>query len=172
MAEPSRAVLQAIAERTDPRVPYPVVLAIGERESRFDPDPPRGSSGEVGLMQILPRTLREELGYRGPLEALEGPEGVPRNIALGTRYLRILFDRWHTWPEAIRAWNGSGPAARAYAAGVLQRLPSWKQYVEANLEFFRTAQGKRTLRWGLAAAAAIVVLVLMAQARRPRELAA
>lgn len=171
MAEPSRQALQAIAERTDPSVPYPIMFAIAERESTFNDTPPRGAAGEVGMFQLLPKTLRTELGYTGPLEALEGPAGAARSAELASRYLARLFLRWHTWPEAIRAWNGSGSAARAYAAGVLKELPRWDAWVEARLDYFRTVKGKRTLRWGLVAAAALAVLLLLA-ARRPREIEA
>ncbi len=171
MAEPSRGALQAIAERTAANVPYPIMFAIAERESTFNVTPPRGTSGEVGMFQLSPKTLREELGYTGPLEALEGPAGAARSAALASRYLAVLFHRWHTWPEAIRAWNGSGPMARAYAAGVLRELPRWDAWVQARLDYFRTAQGRRTLRWGLMAAAALAVLLLLA-ARRPREIEA
>ncbi|MGI0150163.1 MAG: transglycosylase SLT domain-containing protein, partial [Thermoplasmata archaeon] len=115
MADPSKAVLEAIARNTHPKVPYPVALAMGERETGFDPTK-RGAAGEIGLFQLLPKTVREELRYMGPLEALFDPN---LNTRLATQYLDILFRRFGTWPVAIRAYNGSGPASRAYAAGVL-----------------------------------------------------
>lgn len=169
MAEPSQAVLRLIAARTNPNVPYPIAMAVAERETGFDPSPDDGAAGELGMMQILPKTAREELGYTGPFSALREP-GL--NLELGTGYLEKLYRRWHTWPEAIRAYNGSGPAAREYAAGVIRRIPAWEQFVRSNLELFRSAQVKRAAPWILAAVATLAVLALMAQPGRRQELEA
>lgn len=165
MAEPTKELLQTIAAHADPRVPLSIVLTMAERESGFDPTR-MGAAGEYGLMQLLPKTVREELRYNGPLEKLLEP-GF--NVELGTRYLTILKERFDEWPVAVRAYNGSGPAAREYAAGVFKRLPTWDKFVRENLEFFKRAIGSRGAGMlGLLAAVA-VALLLLASLQRKRE---
>lgn len=169
MTVPSRELLQTIAAKTAAGVPWAIALAIAERESAFDPRKV-GGSGEIGLMQLLPKTVREELGYRGPLAALHDPA---LNTALGTRYLKVLFDRWKTWPVAIRAYNGSGPAARAYAAGVLagdarsSGLPTWDAFVRANQRLFDAARAGAG--WIVVAVAALAGVLLLAQLGKRTE---
>lgn len=166
MPEPSKQLLETIARHADPRVPLSIVLTMAERETHFNPSI-IGKAGEFGLFQLLPKTVREELKYTGPPEALLEP-GL--NTKYATKYLVILKDRFSEWPVAVRAWNGSGAAARAYAAGVFQRLPVWDKFVRENLEFFRKAIASRGAGvLGILAAAAAVVVVLIVSAQRKRE---
>lgn len=158
MAEPSADILRTIASSADRRVPLPIVLTMVERESSFVPTR-RGAAGEYGLMQLLPSTVRGgDVGYRGPLERLLEP-GL--NVQIGTRYLALLKERHGTWPVAVRAYNGSGSAARAYAEGVFQRLPTWDKFVRENLAFFKAALSSRwPIVLGVAAAALLALLFL------------
>ena len=73
-------------------VPVALAHAIVEIESRYNARA-RGSSGEVGLMQILPRTARG-IGYRGSVKALYNPD---TNLRWGMKYLG----------EAHRRGNGT-----------------------------------------------------------------
>lgn len=167
MAQPSEKVLSAIAEHTHPSVPYPIVLAMAERETRFDPSQV-GRDGEFGLLQIMPETARE-WGYKGPFDALFDPR---INVAVATEGLSRLFGRFHTWPEAIRAYNGSGPEARAYSVGVLKRLPVWSDFVKANRAIFQAVVNRRTLKWGIVLAAVVGAVFLLSRMRQPREVEA
>ncbi len=63
-------------------VPLALAHAIVEIESRYNARA-RGRSGEVGLMQILPRTARG-IGYRGSIKALYNPD---TNLRWGMKYL-------------------------------------------------------------------------------------
>ncbi len=63
-------------------VPLRLAMAVVEVESTFKPNA-RGGAGEVGLMQILPRTARG-IGYKGPMKALYNPD---TNIRYGMKYL-------------------------------------------------------------------------------------
>ncbi len=63
-------------------IPFPLVDAVMEVESGYDPLA-RGSTGEVGLMQVMPQTA-VLLGFKGSAAELAEPAV---NIALGTRYL-------------------------------------------------------------------------------------
>jgi len=63
-------------------VPVQLALAIVEIESSFRVKA-RGAAGEVGLMQIRPRTARG-MGYTGSTKALYDPE---TNVRFGMKYL-------------------------------------------------------------------------------------
>lgn len=63
-------------------VPVKLAHAIIEVESRYKPKA-RGASGEIGLMQILPRTARG-IGYKGSMSALYNPD---TNLQWGMKYL-------------------------------------------------------------------------------------
>lgn len=63
-------------------IPLPIVMAVIEIESGFDPAA-RGADGEIGLMQVLPGTARM-LGHIGAIDRLQAPE---TNIRLGVAYL-------------------------------------------------------------------------------------
>ena len=79
-----RASFNALITREAERRGMPAALAaaVASIESGWDPNA-RGTSGEVGLMQIMPATATM-LGFRGTLEELAEPE---TNIRLGVRYL-------------------------------------------------------------------------------------
>lgn len=63
-------------------VPVHLAMAIIEIESSFRPKA-TGKLGEVGLMQLRPRTARG-LGYRGSMKALYDPD---TNVRVGMKYL-------------------------------------------------------------------------------------
>jgi hypothetical protein len=63
-----------------------LALAIAYQESRFNPDAPRGSSGEVGLMQIKPSTAAE-MGFS--MKDILDPD---KNIEAGIKYLKQALD--------------------------------------------------------------------------------
>lgn len=69
-------------------VPVALAHAVIEVESRYNPGA-RGRSGEVGLMQILPRTARG-IGYRGTIKALYRPD---TNLHWGMKYLGEAYRR-------------------------------------------------------------------------------
>jgi soluble lytic murein transglycosylase-like protein len=163
MTTPPDPIVRAIAENTHPSVPYPIVMAMAEHETNFTPSE-TGEAGEIGLLQIMPATARE-WGYTGPLEGLYDPRV---NVAVATKGLATLFDRLHTWPEAIRAYNGSGPAARAYSVAVIQKLPLWTEFVKANKAIFQAVTSKRALQLGLIVAA-VLAAVFLFSARQSRE---
>jgi soluble lytic murein transglycosylase len=93
-----------------------LVFAVMHQESRFSPVV-ASSAGARGLMQVMPTTgrwLAEEQGWRGFNPAwLDEP---PRNITLGTRYLRRLRnDLGHT-VLAIAGYNAGPGRAMAWRA--------------------------------------------------------
>jgi soluble lytic murein transglycosylase-like protein len=91
-------------------VPPAIADAVAMVETAYRADA-RGSSGEIGLMQILPTTAAG-LGFRGAIADLYDPE---TNIHLGVQYL-------------ARAWAMSGGdicrALMKYRAGLAEEVMS------------------------------------------------
>lgn len=84
------------------------LAAVGWVESRWKPDAV-GSSGEVGIMQILPSTgewIAQAMGLDTPYD-LSDPA---TNIAFGAFYLRILMNEEGSMDRALASFNG-GPMA-------------------------------------------------------------
>ena len=63
-------------------VPVKLAMAVVEVESSYRPNA-RGRAGEIGLMQLLPKTARF-IGYKGTMRNLYRPDV---NIAYGMKYL-------------------------------------------------------------------------------------
>ncbi len=89
-----------------------------------------GTSGEIGIMQVMPATARQ-LGFSGTLEDLFAP---PTNIALGVEYLS-------------RAWQASGGsicrALMKYRAGLAEEVmtPLSGQYCTRALGWLASSGG-------------------------------
>lgn len=84
----SRASYMALITREAERRGLPPALghAVATIESGWDPAA-RGTSGEVGLMQVMPATAAM-LGFRGTTEQLADPE---TNIKFGVQYLSAAW---------------------------------------------------------------------------------
>ncbi|MEE9375508.1 MAG: transglycosylase SLT domain-containing protein, partial [Rhizobiaceae bacterium] len=63
-------------------VPIRLAMAVVQVESSYRASA-RGAAGEIGLMQLMPRTARF-IGYKGPLRSLYHPD---TNIRYGMKYL-------------------------------------------------------------------------------------
>jgi Transglycosylase SLT domain len=85
------------------KVPGAVVSSIVAAESNFNSDAV-SPSGAIGLMQLMPETARM---YGAD------PKVPDQNIDAGTRYLRVLMNRYQGYPDSlprvIAAYN-VGPA--------------------------------------------------------------
>lgn len=99
------------------------LLSIIQTESRFNPKA-RGTSGEIGLMQILPPTAewisgRAKLRWNGK-RTLQDPVA---NIRIGAAYLAYLRDHFNMHARLyIAAYNmGQGNVANAQARKVWPR---------------------------------------------------
>jgi soluble lytic murein transglycosylase len=91
------------------------LLAVIENESSFDPEAV-GTSGEIGLMQILPETGRwiaqkSAIAWKGK-RTLRDPVA---NIQIGAAYLALLRERFDSHSQLyIAAYNmGQGNVSRA-----------------------------------------------------------
>ena len=100
-------------------VPEPLALSLAEQESSFNPNA-RGSSGEIGLFQLMPNTAKEE-GV--------DPADPFQNIRGGLSYLKKqLAANSGDVQKALGAYN-AGPGRMpktTYVQDVLGRLPKFQ----------------------------------------------
>lgn len=103
------AVRIAAEEKVDPNW----VLSIMRAENaRFDPDLV-SSAGAVGLMQVMPK-IGEAFGAND----LADPE---QNIRAGTRFLRVLIDKYRNPVLIASAYNAGEPRVDAHQSSPLIR---------------------------------------------------
>ena len=82
-----------------------IALAVAQQESGFDQGA-RGSSGEVGIFQLMPATAR---GLN------VDPYNQSQNIQGGVSYLAELYARFGDWTRALAGYNGgTNPPAVSY----------------------------------------------------------
>jgi soluble lytic murein transglycosylase-like protein len=79
-----------------------LVRAVVQVESAFDPAA-RSPKGALGLMQLMPATMRE-FGVRDAFDPAD-------NVRAGTAYLRQLLDRYSGDEERALAAYNAGPTA-------------------------------------------------------------
>ncbi len=79
-----------------------LVRAVVQVESAFNPYA-RSPKGAVGLMQLMPATMKE-FGVRNPFNPVE-------NLRAGVAYLRQLLDRYSNNEELALAAYNAGPRA-------------------------------------------------------------
>ena len=124
------ALIRSAAERH--RVPAAFVKSIIAAESNFDCDAVSGK-GALGLMQLMPGTAKE----------LGADPNIPeQNVDAGTRYLRVLMDKYqgHTnsLPRVIAAYNaGPGMVDRYHGVPPFRET---RRYVVRVLRFMRQYQ--------------------------------
>jgi soluble lytic murein transglycosylase-like protein len=80
-----------------------LVRAVVQVESAFDPNA-RSPKGAMGLMQLMPATMRQ-FGVKDAYNPVE-------NVRAGVAYLRKLLDRYENNETlALAAYNNAGPGA-------------------------------------------------------------
>jgi len=107
-----------------------LVKAVIAAESNFDPEAV-SRKGAQGLMQLMPVTATV-LGVEDPLRPTE-------NVRGGTRYLRLMLDRYGDLERAVAAYN-AGPAAVDRYGGI----PPYREtqdYVRRVLTYYRHYHG-------------------------------
>lgn len=97
-------------------VPPSIALAVAQQESgisqwRQNGTLVTGSSGEIGVFQLMPATAAG-LGV--------DPSDLGQNIAGGISYLAQLFQKYGDWSKALSAYNSGSPTGSpSYASSVL-----------------------------------------------------
>jgi membrane-bound lytic murein transglycosylase MltF len=117
---------------------YLMIAAQGFQESRLKQST-RSHMGAVGVMQMLPSTAADPaIGIAGVDKSAE------RNIEAGTKYLRLLIDKYLDDP-AIDQTNRTLMAFAAYNAGPgnLARFRKWAKQsgLDPNVWFFNVEEG-------------------------------
>ncbi len=85
-------------------IPEHIIYAVIYTESSFEPDAV-SKAGAVGLMQLLPATaewLCQREGVEFDDEMLTNPDF---GICYGTKYLKILYDRYQNWDATHAAYH-------------------------------------------------------------------
>ena len=102
-ADRSRAYDDLIREHSEEHgVRADLVRAVMQVESAFNPTA-RSVKGALGLMQLMPATIRQ-YGVRNPFDPAE-------NIRAGVAYLRALLDRYQNNETLALAAYNAGPGA-------------------------------------------------------------
>jgi len=112
-----------------------LVRAVIKVESDFNPRAV-SSKGAVGLMQLMPGTARSL--------KVESPFDAEQNIRGGTRYLRIMLDRFQDLDLALAAYN-AGPTTVQQHGGV-PPYPETIQYVDRVKQYLRKYRAERDVR--------------------------
>lgn len=107
-----------------------LVKAVIAAESNFDPDAV-SSAGARGLMQLMPETAAS-LGVKN----LHHPTD---NVRGGTRYLRMMIDRYGDLVRALAAYNAGPKAVDRY--GGLPPYRETRDYVQRVLTYYRHYDG-------------------------------
>lgn len=121
------------------------LMAVIKNESSFKPKV-RGTSGEIGLMQLMPATAREiarreKIKWRGPVKTLEDPQ---TNVRIGAAYLNFLRERLdqhgRLYLSAYNMGMGNLKHARArsiwpkdYVQAVMSRYVAYYREIRASL---------------------------------------
>ena len=107
-----------------------LVKSVIKVESNFN-SRSTSSKGAMGLMQLMPETARE-LGVQNPYDPVE-------NVEAGTRYLKMLLNRYDgNVPLSLAAYN--------WGMGNIERRPDQmptetKQYVDRVTNYYEMVKG-------------------------------
>jgi len=111
-----------------------LALAVAQVESNFDPNVV-SHKGARGVMQIMPKTAREEFGINPTLLF-----DARTNIRTGVTFLKQLQNRYGNVEFALSHYNGGSrvtkpdgsyqviPVTRGYVDKVLSKMKTYQQY--------------------------------------------
>lgn len=123
-----QVLMQELCEKY--KVPYALVLAAAEKESRFDPDA-KSKTGDYGLMQI------NKINYEWLQERGIDPLTCEGNVEAGVLMLAERLEKYGDIELALMAYNcGNTGAKRLWDAGIYSTAYSrsvmelYKQWLE------------------------------------------
>jgi len=115
-------------------IPQALVKAVIATESNYNPWAV-SERGAVGLMQLMPRTAKE-MYVDDPFDPVE-------NIRGGTRYLRVLTNRFDgDFVKVVAAYNAGPEAVTRNPSRPVPDIPETQEYVRRvllNYQSFRAA---------------------------------
>lgn len=86
-----------------------------------------GTSNGVGLTQLTyPPFIRQAQALKG------GATSARNQLRVGFGLLADLHRQHGSWHAAFRAYNGTGPAAEAYARMMGVRVAKWQRFLKLN----------------------------------------
>lgn len=96
-------------------IPAPILTAMVQTESSWNPAVQNSKAGAIGLAQLMPGTAAQ-LGVN--------PYDPISNLTGGAKYLSSLYTKFGNWTDALAAYNGgpgnvSGSSEQSYAAKVI-----------------------------------------------------
>ena len=104
-------------------VPPKLAIAIAYHESRLNPNAPRGSSGEYGIMQVMPNTGKS-MGFSN--KDLADPK---KNIEAGLKYLKQNLDAFGGDQKLATIGYNAGTDSSFFSGGDLPK--STENYLKA-----------------------------------------
>ncbi|MBN1945604.1 MAG: lytic transglycosylase domain-containing protein [Bradymonadales bacterium] len=107
-------------------IPFEFIKAVVKAESAFNPRAV-SRAGAQGLMQLMPRT-GEEMGVTDPFDPRQ-------NIFGGTRYLRILADRYNGDINLVLSAYNAGPGSVDRYDGI--PYPDTRRYIQTVYRYYR-----------------------------------
>ncbi len=130
-------------------LPPALVRAVVFQESRFDPAA-RGSKGEVGLMQVLPRGAVADWSriHKHPVPSAAALCDPELNLEIGCWYLARAVAKWRNYSQryelALAQYNAGGSRAEQWKparldGGVIDRITiaSTREYVDKIMKRYR-----------------------------------
>ncbi|MBF0328676.1 MAG: transglycosylase SLT domain-containing protein [Nitrospirae bacterium] len=91
-----------------------LVLSVMREESRYDNEA-RSIAGALGLLQLMPQTAqRVGKGLKVSLKHNNDLYNPKTNIAIGSRYLKSVIQRFGSLPAAIAAYNAGEEAVSGW----------------------------------------------------------
>lgn len=116
-----------------------LILAVAANESAFHKDdlgPVVHGEQAVGIMQIMPGTGRDIAKWLGVKEY--DLHDIRTNIRFGTFYLRLMYQRYHDYSLAVRAFNCGPWVVDRVQSGKMKNYP--QETVNYHIKVFGTVQ--------------------------------
>lgn len=110
-------------------VPPALAVAVAYKESSLRPDVKDGDSGEIGMMQVMPKTGKG-MGY-----SAEDLRDKQKNIEAGVKYLKQGLDATSNDPMLTAAYYNGGPDTLSTLSAGQKLDPRVKDYVKKLREF-------------------------------------
>lgn len=150
----SRAEIMAEVNRyaAKHKIPAALVVAVIERESKFDPFA-KGKAGEIGLMQLMPPGKPGAPEEWARIHKVKCPSRwklyrIDTNINIGCWYLARALKKWRRYrcciELALIEYNAGAKYANAYKPADFNgevipgiKIPSTKKYVMEIMENYR-----------------------------------